>query len=65
MEQKTIKFLPISSALYVTMKKRIVELEKENEKLKLTNGMLDYQNIHLVEQNQKLERIIDALIEKG
>lgn len=65
MEQKTIKFVPISPALYVTMKKRIVELEKENEKLKLTNGMLDYQNLHLVEHNQKLERIIDALIGKG
>ena len=64
MEQKTIKYAPISTTLYVHMRKRIAELEKENESLKTDKDILDYQNRLLVEQNQKLERSIDALIGK-
>jgi len=56
------KFIPISSELYCSLKKKITELEIERDKL-LDDKLLAQAKIHeLKEQVAKLTRIVDAII---
>ena len=62
MEQKTVKFLPISPNLYVQMKKRIVELEVQNARLAQDNQILEAKVSVLERMLEKDETILDMLL---